>query len=123
MGPPWSLTIVHCHKCIDYHKVTFNHLVPADDSNPEVLVLNIIEVDNDGGKFVSEVLPFSINPTEYTWKKVLYVLAMPRCCKRKKGPQDRGRINSEVTGYRDSGMFEEVIPPTVSFKPQSKSEF
>lgn len=89
----WALTIVYRRRRIDYYGVTFDHLVPVDDSNPEVLVVNIIEVDNDGGKFASEVLPFSINPSEYTGKKVL---AVPRCCQHKKGTQDRGRINDEV---------------------------
>ena len=54
-------------------------------------MINIIEADNDGGeyagggkyadggKYVDEVLLFSINPTDYTRKKVL---AMPRCCQR-----------------------------------------
>lgn len=52
----------------------------------------------DGGKYASEFLPFSINPIEYTGKKVL---AVPRCCQHKKGTQDRMRINSEVA-ERDS---------------------
>ena len=67
-------------------------------------MINIIEVDNDegvyadGGKYANEVLSFSVNPTEYTGKKVL---AVPRCCQHKKGAQDRGRINIEIA-ERDS---------------------
>ncbi|WEW58315.1 hypothetical protein PRK78_003783 [Emydomyces testavorans] len=90
---------------IDYYGVTFDHLVPADDPNPEVLAINIIEVDDDdggiyadGGKYANEVLLFSVNPIEYTGKKVL---AVPRCCQHKKGTQDRWRINTEVA-QRDS---------------------
>jgi hypothetical protein len=73
-------------------------------------VINIIEVDNgggvyaDGGVYASEVLPFHINPIEYTEKKVL---AVPRCCQHKKGTQDRRRINSEVT-ERDSEIREHL---------------
>src|SRR5215469_13033458 len=78
---------------IDYYGVTFDHLVPADDPDPEVLALSIIEVDNDGGAFANKVLLFPIDPTEYTGKKVL---ALPRCCQVKKGTQDRGRVNSLV---------------------------
>ncbi|KAF2181273.1 hypothetical protein K469DRAFT_692145 [Zopfia rhizophila CBS 207.26] len=78
---------------IDYYGVTFDHLVPADDLNPEVLAISIIEVDNDGGAFANEVLSFPIDPTEYTGKKVL---AVPRCCQVKKGTQDRGRVNGLV---------------------------
>ncbi|KAG4442004.1 hypothetical protein IFR05_002530 [Cadophora sp. M221] len=78
---------------IDYYGVTFDHLVPADDPNPEVLAISIIEVDNDGGFFANKHLSFQIGPTEYTEKKVL---AVPRCCQIKKGTQDRQRLNDQV---------------------------
>lgn len=58
-----------------------------------MLAISIIEVDNDGGAFANKVLPFSIDPTEYTGKRVL---AVPRCCQIKKGAQDRERWNSLV---------------------------
>jgi hypothetical protein len=29
---------------IDYYGVTFDHLVPPDDTNPEVLQINIVEI-------------------------------------------------------------------------------
>ncbi|KAF6837436.1 hypothetical protein CPLU01_03060, partial [Colletotrichum plurivorum] len=35
--------------CIDDYGVTFDHLVPADEPDLEVLVINVIEVDADGG--------------------------------------------------------------------------
>ncbi|KAH8716952.1 hypothetical protein GQ44DRAFT_395440 [Phaeosphaeriaceae sp. PMI808] len=78
---------------IDYYGVTFDYLVPADDTNPEVLVISIIEVDNDGGEFANKHLSFLVDPTEYTGKKVL---AVPRCCQVKKGTKDRWRISSLV---------------------------
>jgi hypothetical protein len=84
---------------IDYYGVTFDHLVTAGDSNPEVLAINIVEVDNDGGiyadggTYANQVLQFPVDPTDYTGKRVL---AVPRCCQHKKGTQDRARINSEV---------------------------
>ena len=97
------LTVTYCFSYIDYYGVTFDHLVPADDPNPEVLAISIIEVDNDGGAFANKVLPFSIDPTEYTGKKILGV---PRCYEIKKGTQDRQRWNSlvverdtEIRGY------------------------
>ncbi|KAK8141396.1 hypothetical protein G3M48_000125, partial [Beauveria asiatica] len=49
---------------IDYYGVTFDHLVPRDCPDPEVLVINIIELDNnggiyaDGGLYANEVLAF-----------------------------------------------------------------
>lgn len=79
-------------------------------SNQEVLAISIIEVDNDGRAFAHEVLPFRIDPTEYTGKKVLSV---PRCCQHKKDTQDRGRINSEVAERDDKSK---VTPPAVSLK-------
>ena len=51
---------------------------PAD-RNPEVLVLNSIEMGNGGGvyadegKHVNEVILFSVDPKYYTGKKVLAV--------------------------------------------------
>ena len=89
----WYLTVTYCSSYIDYYGVTFDHLVPADDPNPEVLAISIIEVDNDGGAFANKVLSFPIDPTEYTGKKVL---AVPRCCQVKKGTQDRLRWNNLV---------------------------
>ncbi|KAF6829381.1 hypothetical protein CMUS01_08170, partial [Colletotrichum musicola] len=67
--------------------------------DPEVLVINVIEVDADGGTyadggtFANEVLLFSVDPTEYTGRRVL---AVPRCCQKKKGTQDRRLINGQV---------------------------
>ncbi|PMD60192.1 uncharacterized protein K444DRAFT_643133 [Hyaloscypha bicolor E] len=62
---------------IDYYGVTFDHLVPADDPDPKVLQINIIEIDNDGGAYTNEYLPFAVDPAEYIGKKVL---AVPRYC-------------------------------------------
>jgi hypothetical protein len=84
---------------IDYYGVTFDHLVAAGDLNPEVLAINLIEVDNyggiyaDGGTYANQVLPFPVDPTDYTGQRVL---AVPRCCQHKKGIRDRARINGEV---------------------------
>ena len=36
---------------IDYHGVTFDHLVPADDPDPDVLQINIIELETNTGPF------------------------------------------------------------------------
>ncbi len=91
---------------IDYYGVTFDHLVPANDPDPEVLVINIIELDDDGGvyadggAYAQEVLLFSVDPADYSGKRVL---AVPRCCQRKKGTQDRSLINLQVA-ERDNKM-------------------
>ncbi|PNH53256.1 hypothetical protein VD0002_g2371 [Verticillium dahliae] len=44
---------------IDYYGVTFDHLVPADDPNPEVLQININEMDDDEGAYANKYLPFA----------------------------------------------------------------
>lgn len=88
------LTDLCCFSYIDYYGVIFDHLVPADDPNPEVLAISIIEVDNDEGAFANEQLSFSVDPTECTGKKVL---AVPRCCQHKRGTQDQIKLNSEVS--------------------------
>jgi len=88
---------------IDYYGVTFDHLVEPDDLDPEVLVINIVEVDKggtygDGGSYANEVLLFHVDPTDFTGKKVL---AVPRCCQHKKGTQDQQLINTLVIERSD----------------------
>lgn len=78
---------------IDYYGVTFDHLVPADDPSPEVLQINIIEMDDDQGAYAKAVLPFAVDVTNYSGKNVL---AVPRCCQTRKGTQDRDRVNDSV---------------------------
>ena len=56
---------------IDYYGVAFDHLVPPDDIDPEVLQINIIEVDDDEGEYVRQHLRFAVDPREYTGVKVL----------------------------------------------------
>ncbi|WDK09221.1 arginine deiminase type-3, partial [Colletotrichum graminicola] len=78
---------------IDYYGVTFDHLVPLDDVDPEVLQINIIEMDDDDGEYANKYMSFSVNASEYTGKRVL---AVPRCCQKRKGTQDRQRVNESV---------------------------
>jgi hypothetical protein len=94
------INFIHYYSYIDYYGVTFDHLIPVDDSNPEVLAISIIEVDNDGGAFANQNLLFTVDPKDYTGKKVL---AVPRCCQVKKGTQDRRRINGAVA-EQDRGI-------------------
>jgi len=89
---------------IDYYGVTFDRLVPADDADLEVLQINIIEIDDDGGAYANKYLPFAVDPAEYTGKKIL---AVPRCCQKKKETQDRQRMNSSVSA-RDRGVLEKI---------------
>lgn len=79
---------------IDYYGVTFDHLVPAGDTDPEVLQINIIETDDDCGDYANRWLPFEVNAKEY---KDRAVLAVPRCCQNRKGTQDRRKVNESVT--------------------------
>ena len=80
--------------------MTFDHLVPADDTNPEVLQINIIEIEDDNGAYANEHMPFAVDLAEFVGKKVL---AVPRCCQKRKGTQDRGRVNDCVQ-ERDRGV-------------------
>ncbi|KAJ8113452.1 hypothetical protein OPT61_g4413 [Boeremia exigua] len=92
---------------IDYYGVTFDHLVHPNELNPEVLCINIIEVDvseslyGDGGSYANEVLQFPVNPTEFTGKRVL---AVPRCCQHKRGTRDQKQINDMVTERSKEGV-------------------
>ena len=50
-------------------------------------------MDDDGGVYANTYLPFTVDPAEYTGKRVL---AVPRCCQKRKGTQDRMRVNDSV---------------------------
>lgn len=80
-------------RLIDYYGVTFDHLVPPDDLNPEMLQINIIEIEDDNGVYANTWLSFEVDPMEFIGKKVL---AVPRCCQKRKGTQDRWRVNALV---------------------------
>ncbi|KAI1464581.1 uncharacterized protein F4812DRAFT_462641 [Daldinia caldariorum] len=86
---------------IDYYGVTFDHPVPADDPDPDVLQINIIEIEDDGGDYANANLPFIVDPVAYIGKKIL---AVPRCCQKRKGTQDRMRMNSSVIEIEQGNM-------------------
>lgn len=71
-----------------------------------MLQINIIELETEDGPFThgwayaNEHLLFAVDPTDYRGKKVL---AVPRCCQKRKGTQDRARVNSAVA-ERDARM-------------------
>ncbi|KAG8166288.1 hypothetical protein KVR01_004840 [Diaporthe batatas] len=78
---------------IDYYGVTFDHLVPPNDLDPEVLQININEMDDDNGEYANTYALFQVDPEEYIGKKIL---AIHRCCQKRKGTQDRSRVNWSV---------------------------
>lgn len=88
-------------RSIDYYGVTFDYLVPIDELDPDVLQINIIELETTSGPFANgeayarDHLLFAVELAEYAGKKVL---AVPRCCQKRKGTQDRLRVNSSVAG-------------------------
>lgn len=89
------------YRMIDYYGVTFDHLVPADDTNPEVLQINIVEIEDDAGVYANKHNPFEIDPKEYIGKKVL---AVPRCCQNRNGTTDRVRVNDAVNARVDDAF-------------------
>lgn len=81
------------YSMIDYYGVTFDHLVPVDHANPEVLQINIVEIEDDAGRYAIRYNRFDIDPADYVGKKVL---GAPRCCSTRKGTTDRKRVNDAV---------------------------
>lgn len=59
-----------------------------------MLQINILEMDYDEGAYANTHLPFKVDPSEYTGRKVL---AVPRCCSKRKGTTDRLRVNDGVS--------------------------
>ncbi|RSL57091.1 hypothetical protein CEP54_008501 [Fusarium duplospermum] len=56
---------------IDYYGVTFDHLVPSDDTDPEVLQINIIEMDHDEGACARQptLTPVPVLPNGRRWEQ------------------------------------------------------
>lgn len=81
------------HRDIDYYGITFDHLVPKDEYSPEVLMLNISDMDEDGGEYANGSLLKPVDPADYIGKKVL---AVPRCCQKRRGKTDQTRVNGMV---------------------------
>ncbi|EPE32205.1 hypothetical protein GLAREA_07338 [Glarea lozoyensis ATCC 20868] len=88
---------------IDYYGITFDHLVPPGDPDPEVLQLNTFEIEDDGGIYANTYSRLKIDPPDYIGKKVL---ALPRCCQTRNGTTDRRRVNEGVM-RRDGIEIEE----------------
>lgn len=82
----------------DYYGITFDHLVPVNDPNPEVLQINIIELEAkegdyaEGLNYAKTYLRLAVEPDDYIGR----ILAVPRCCTTRKGTTDRRRINDGV---------------------------
>ncbi|KAJ3562433.1 hypothetical protein NPX13_g8568 [Xylaria arbuscula] len=47
-----------------YYGLTFDHLVPPDDYDPEVLQINIIEIEDDNGVYANKYMPFYVDPAD-----------------------------------------------------------
>ncbi|KAF5619483.1 hypothetical protein F52700_11766 [Fusarium sp. NRRL 52700] len=62
---------IHHKNEIDYYGVTFDNNVPSDEYFPEVLQINIMEIEADEGEYANEYLPFTIDPADYIGKKIL----------------------------------------------------
>lgn len=89
--------LMYARREIDYYGITFDHLVPVGEDDPETLQINIFEVEEDGGAYAREWLRIEVDPEDYRSKKIL---AVPRCCSKRKGTTDRRRINDRVK-HRD----------------------
>ncbi|KAI6303409.1 hypothetical protein MCOR34_006701 [Pyricularia oryzae] len=67
------------YRGFDYYGVTFDHLVPAGDTDPEVLDINIIELEAKDGlyanglDYANETLSFKLDPLSDLRAKVLAV--------------------------------------------------
>lgn len=71
------------YRGFDYYGVTFNYFLPANDANPEMLHINIIELEAkyglyaNGLNYADETLLFKVKLLCDLGEKVL---AVPRCC-------------------------------------------
>lgn len=86
--------------------MTFDNFVPDDDPDPEVMQINVIEVETDNGVNANQYLDLTVDPDEFIGKKVL---AVPRCCQKRKGTTDRMRANDNVERRLRRLSWEEFV--------------
>jgi hypothetical protein len=55
--------------------------------------MNIIEIEDDNGVYANTWLLFAVDSADFIGKRVLAVL---RCCRKRKGTQDCWRVNTHV---------------------------
>lgn len=96
-----------------------------DDADPEVLQINILEMDDDGGAYANAGLLFSVDPLQYAGVRIL---AVPRCCQKRNGKTDRKRVNNQVEmrKARSNGISWETIYKSIIYHnsgagPQSET--
>lgn len=73
-----------------------------------MLQINIFEIDEDDGEYANTYLPFQVDAAEYVGKEIL---AVPRCCQKRKGTTDRSRVKGSVAQHDliRQGFDREVI--------------
>ncbi|KAK1585154.1 uncharacterized protein LY79DRAFT_559350 [Colletotrichum navitas] len=64
---------------------------------------NIIETEDNNSAYANKYLLFPVDAKDYTGKKLL---AVPRCCQKRKGTQDRGRVNDSVRRWEEARKLE-----------------
>jgi hypothetical protein len=63
------------------------------------LQINIIEMDDDDGDYAKTWLFFQPDLSKYIGKAIL---AVPRCCQKRKGTQDRRRVKELMNRRMES---------------------
>ncbi|EJT79086.1 hypothetical protein GGTG_04175 [Gaeumannomyces tritici R3-111a-1] len=91
------------------YAVTFDHLIPPDDDDPQTVCPIIYELEEKGPEsdvaHVNERVLFPVGPVDYVRKRVL---AVPRCCQTHTGADDDYRISGCVQ-IRDGNPTREVF--------------
>jgi hypothetical protein len=75
--------------------VTFDHLVPPHDGDPDTLQISIAETEYDQAGYLKDVYRGQADPGYYApYRK--RVGAIHQCCSIREGTADRWRINASV---------------------------
>ena len=81
--------------------ITFDHLVPEHDEDPEVLQFNFC--DPNDRKDNARYCKVSLDEPQYR----NCVVAVPRCCQVRRGSTDRKRVNGLVRRRRQYNEMDE----------------
>lgn len=83
------------NRYIDHYSTTFDHLVPPDDDEPEVIIIFICETEYDNASYAQARYPGVVDPLDYVPHQKR-VFAFPQCCLHSCGANAGASINQEV---------------------------
>jgi len=91
---------------VDGYGITFDHLVPECDNDPETLMMNVCDPSDP-----QAATYFKLDLSRYNTGPESFVLLVPRCCQLRQGTTDRKGINDQVREAKNIWDRSSAKPP------------